>query len=966
MTSGALMRPVSPRALIVCVSLSGGATLAAESMGARLLRPLVGSTAFSHAGTLAGILGALGLGAWLAGQYIATGKAKPSRVFVSVHAALAVYTVIALGVATWCSLPLARWFVNTHAYGDVFRLGFVLISTAVPGVLAGAVYPSSVAMLGRGAGAGTGIIGAASSLGAAMASMIVAFGLGATLGVRITLMVVAGVYALLALVASQWRVEDSPTTMSVESTHPRQWDVVVAMAFLGVVSTAWQTLLLRVGALSFGPSALTFAAVLAAHVTSLGAGEAWTARRAQTLSPGDARGALARTLLYTAFATIVGAAMLGWVPSLAWSVLRDGSPSRGLLWLYATGAFVLASLPVVAFAGSALCLAARSLEHTTTHGGSANGAALGAMAVGNVVGALVVPFVVMPRLGIGIAPLAVGACAVAALMVLRAFPSAALAGLVLTISGIRTVQNYHPEPMLRGPFLYAGRETVELGRIAWTRDEAEATVTVRNDDEGNVLLQIDGKVDATSLGDAVTQTVVGMVPVLLARETNRVLVIGVGSGMTVDAARGVPGVREVEAVELLDSVVHAARHDFARANHHVLEDPRVRVIHADASHYLRGTHHTYDAIVSEPSNPWVAGMSDLFTRETFEAARAHLNPGGTFGQWFHAYSTRAETVSSILETFRTVFPKSTVFEVTPGQDYLMVGLRDGAIDLDRVVHRMNDTTVARALAAASIASPAALLTRFVSGTHGTALLGANAPILRAGELSLEFGAPTALYLDQTADIFALLARVDDLPLAGMVQHTEAGSTWLRLLDESSDRREAVTHLRAMVLADRQGDPVRALREGELAVGYDTQDLTARTLLARLYISRAVARRRARDPGGAEHDLTSALELAPPPAERLRILVRLGDFALQRRDAQRALTRYTEALSVSQQAGAPASELYARQAEALAAMNAPQQAAEALSHAVATASSSDRRSELEALRRGIASPRQNVQESHSPP
>ncbi len=367
--------------------------------------------------------------------------------------------------------------------------------------------------------------------------------------------------------------------------------------------------------------------------------------------------------------------------------------------------------------------------------------------------------------------------------------------------------------------------------------------------------------------------------------------------------------------------------------------------------YLRGTSRRYDAIVSEPSNPWVAGMSDLFTREAFEAARERLKPGGAFGAWFHAYSTSADVVASIVATFRAVFPRATVVEITPGQDYLLVGLRDGALDLDVFLRRLEDPTVSRLLRSAGVNDSTALFARFVAGTRGVEAIAGDAPVMRASDLSLEFRAPSLLYRDATADVFALFARVDDLPLAGMVSDASQGGAWMRLLDESESRREAVTHTRAMVLAERQGDGARALREGELAVGYDPRDPMPRAVLARLYIARAM-RAAPRDPGSAEQDLTAALELNPPVAERFRALVKLGDLASRRRDGRRALSRYTEALAVAREMGEEVPELHVRVAEVLAMLRAPEQAAEELDRAISSMPEGARRRSLEALREGL--------------
>lgn len=942
------------------MALSGGATLAGEALGARVLRPMLGSSAISQTGTLAGVLGALGLGAWWSSRLLARAALSPRRALVASHGGLALWALVgALAPGSVTSL-FARSLVGlserSHQAGDLARLVVALALTAIPGALAGSAYPAAVSLMARGAGAGTALAGGASSLGAAFAALVTTFVVCPAVGVANTLAGVAAVYALTALAASRFEAE-AQVSKALESPE-KQLDggredlaVAVALACLGVASTAWQVLLARSSSLAFGPSAFAFAAALAAHVTALAIGELASLRRVSRCDAKGARVILGWLSVAAVVAVVLSTPLVAALPEFAERLLAHGAPSQRVLWLSAYGALVVVALPVVACVGAAMAFAARALTPGASDG-EANGRTLGAMAAGNVAGALAMTFAVMPWFGFERAALSVGVVLAVAVALVRSRPMAVVAAAVVALVAGRVTLRGDAAAMLRGPFLYAGSRDVELGRLAWRRDDPEATVALRRDDEGNVLLQINGKVDATSLGDATTQTLVGILPVAMARATGDVLVVGLGSGMTADAARSVPGVRSVEVAELVGAVVDAARTDFARANHHVLDDARVRVVRADAAHYLRGTSRTYDAIVSEPSNPWVAGMSDLFTREAFEAARERLRPGGAFGQWFHAYSTSAEVVASIVATFREVFPRATMVEITPGQDYLLVGLRDGSLDLDTFLRRAEDPTVSRLLRVAGVNDQAALFARFVAGVGGVRAVAGDAPLLRASDLSLEFRAPSLLYRDATDDVFALLARVDDLPLAGLVRDSSQGGAWMRLLDESESRREAVTHTRAMVLAERQGDRARALREGELAVGFDPRDPTPRTLLARLYLTRAMLASQ-RDPGSAEADLTAALELSPPVAERFRALVKLGDLAARRRDGRRALSRYTEALSVARETGEEAPELHVRMAETLAMLGAPSQAVEELDRAISQMPSGARRSALETLRAGLA-------------
>ena len=112
---------------------------------------------------------------------------------------------------------------------------------------------------------------------------------------------------------------------------------------------------------------------------------------------------------------------------------------------------------------------------------------------------------------------------------------------------------------------------------------------------------------------------------------------------------------------------------FAAENHDALSDPRTRLIVGDGRSHLLLSQRTYDVIISEPSNPWIAGVSALFTREFFLAARDRLAPGGIICQWANAYNISDRDLRSIVATFLSVFPDGTAWLVG-ADDVLLVGV----------------------------------------------------------------------------------------------------------------------------------------------------------------------------------------------------------------------------------------------------------------------------------------------------
>ena len=172
-----------------------------------------------------------------------------------------------------------------------------------------------------------------------------------------------------------------------------------------------------------------------------------------------------------------------------------------------------------------------------------------------------------------------------------------------------------------------------------------------------------------------TQRLLAHVPLLLHPDPKRVAILGLGSGVTLGSALTHP-IERADVLEISPEVVDAARY-FDAENHQATLDPRTRVIVGDGRTHLLLTRERYDVIVSEPSNPWMAGIASLFTREFFQAARARLRPGGVLCQWAHTYDISTDDLQSIVATFLSVFPDGTLWLVGDG-DVLLVGFDQSA------------------------------------------------------------------------------------------------------------------------------------------------------------------------------------------------------------------------------------------------------------------------------------------------
>ena len=209
-----------------------------------------------------------------------------------------------------------------------------------------------------------------------------------------------------------------------------------------------------------------------------------------------------------------------------------------------------------------------------------------------------------------------------------------------------------------------------------------------------------------------TRRLVAHVPMLLHPEPRRVLVIGWGAGATVAAAALHPAVESIECVEIEPAVYEAAPL-FAELGGGLVDEPRFESSFRDGRNHLLRARETWDVIVSEPSNPGVSGVSNLFTREFYEVVHSRLAPGGVFGQWFHYDHLDAFDVRVEMKTFFTVFPHASLWLVPPltasdgtkslGADLLLVGsLEHHGLDWARLEEGLGETPVGEDLSATRV------------------------------------------------------------------------------------------------------------------------------------------------------------------------------------------------------------------------------------------------------------------------
>ena len=469
--------------------------------------------------------------------------------------------------------------------------------------------------------------------------------------------------------------------------------VLAAFALSGALAMIYELGWTRRLATLLGSSVYSFALLLATFLAGLGLGSLLAAPLLKLVR--HPLRALATVLGLTGVAALAGTALLDAVPGMLRELLLAHEREPQAILTGQLGLTALVLLPAALLLGAVFPLAARVVHRAGESGGHAIGHAYAVNTAGTVMGAAGAGLFLLPALGSlraldAAAWTHVALGAALALVAPGRWPTriGVAAALVLAATGVRIATpehdlyrlNYGVLSLLRDIDRGAGpppsieeRKRLESRplRLLSIEEGRAATVAVVSRWHQRQLV-INGKVDASS-GDP-TEVLLGQLPMILADRARRVLVIGYGSGVTTHSVLTHP-VERVETVEIEPAVVAAGRF-FSDLNGAASRDPRGVVHLEDGRTHLAYTRTTYDVIISEPSNPWIAGINNLFTAEFYRLVRGRLAPDGLFCQWLHGYDMSRETLASLLGTLGEVFPGAEVYK--QNLDFLVVWKRAGA------------------------------------------------------------------------------------------------------------------------------------------------------------------------------------------------------------------------------------------------------------------------------------------------
>ncbi|HUR34968.1 MAG TPA: fused MFS/spermidine synthase [Vicinamibacterales bacterium] len=590
----------------------------------------------------------------------------------------------------------------------------------------------------------------------------------------------------------------STAAIPIATAAARPGLAIAVLGLSGFASLVHEIAWTRILALVLGPTTYAFAATLAAVVAGVAIGSGAGTWFAGRLRVGAHAGWLACVLAAGAVTIVATSGLAGsYVPRVVAREIAAAPDSFNALLQQGMLLTSTLILPTAICLGAAFPLALGMAGDAAHSPARRFGLVYAGNTVGSVAGTLGAGFVLIPWVGlpttlaVAAFVLVVASIGVVALAdVAPGVRMAGYAGSAVALVSIVVAPPWDRQLLASGVYLYApfvpkalDLETqLKAGTLLYYKDGAPATVSVKRL-TGTITLAVDGKTDASNRSDMLTQKLVAHLPLLLHPAPKQVAIIGLGSGVTLGAALSHP-IERAEVVEISPEVVAASRF-FDADNHRALDDPRTRLIVGDGRSHLLLSRERYDVIVSEPSNPWIAGVAALFTREFFEGAKARLAPGGLICQWAHTYTISERDLRAIVATFTSVFPGATAWMVNDN-DLLMVGSLDPAMPaLANIETNWSRGGAAANLAEVGATEPFHVLSLYAGGPDElrtfAQVTAANADILDDNRMRLEFSAPRELHQSSAGAndaSLAAIAKADDAPALIREQRQQAtASQW---------------------------------------------------------------------------------------------------------------------------------------------------------------------------------------------
>ncbi len=798
---------------------SGCCALIYEVLWTKYLSLTFGNTMIAVSVVAATFMAGLAIGSYLLGRYVDQSTNL-----------LKVYCILELGIAFsallfapaldlveilyiyWSQkLDSLPWLVTT------VNIIFSSMLLLPPTICMGGTFPLMCRFFARRkSGAQIGRLYALNTIGATLGAFSAGYWLLPTFGLSRTGFLAIGgnfgVAFIAFLLAKRYGAVDADGVQQ-QPVHKVQLEtitfrpILLAIGFIGFFSLAYEILWTRILLLFLGNTSYAFSMMLSTYLVGISLGGVLYARLVHS--------GMNEKKLFLTLSALMGAAVLASAPhydKLAYLFQYAHEFSGERWWLLSLFSFVIVfmviAIPTI-LSGALLPAAVAIIDPGKAQTGEGVGLVVLHNTVGAVLGSLVAGFLLLPFLGLlnSFMSLAIGQLLLVFILTVQyrkkvtgyRVPAILILSIVLALMPM----NWNMELVNSGVYCYAPKyakmggldEVLSKEKIIEVIEGRDTTVAVHESNDGYYrFFSVNGKTDGGTGSDMATQILIGQLPLLLHPKPDDVLVIGLGTGITLNGMSDHP-TKAITCVEISPEVVKAEAH-FSFANGNVLNESKIDLKINDGRNLLLTSPQLYDVIISEPSNPWQTGNSNLFTDDFYKLSAKRLKEQGIFCQWIGLYDITLDNLRIASKTFLNTFPKVLVFQA--GSDLILVGANHPlAFDYQQLRQRFAVPGINSIMETINISTPGDLIaSRYLFAEGALSAFCEKADSLNTDDMPiLEFSARHNLgekilgdYAQQNSSaLMNARQRKVYLPIKNFGQYPEEVAAALRQIGEGYER-----------------------------------------------------------------------------------------------------------------------------------------------------------------------------------
>jgi spermidine synthase len=767
--------------------VSGALGLIYQIVWFKYISLFLGNTMYAQTVVVSTFMGGLAIGATLWGRRVDRSK-NPLLLYSWLELSIGLYCFLYPHFLKFLEHVFVSLVVSAQLASDstgvlVLKLLTSLLTLLPPTILMGGTLPVLVRFISdrvEDTGHNVATLYFLNSFGAVVGSMLGGFFFVALLGLSATVYTTAALNIMIGLagfVLANARLQEESQPAVVETmpfhefTSFQQTAAIIVAGVSGFAAMIYEVGWVRLFIPVLGSSTYSFTLMLVGFIAGIAVGSLIVANLVRRIR--NLFGFLSVCQLGIVLSMIAILPVYGRIPYYFWIVAHTLNRSEttypiflAIEFLFGFGIMIIPTI----FMGMSLPVASRIATSDIKVLGKSVGSVFSFNTLGTVVGTLLAGLVLIPLVGIKrtieIAVLINLALGSYVLLVDRAYRSAkkyAFLVILVAVTGLYFVfgPDWDRAVSLSGVFRNINRNTPPPASydvfeavnkpegLSYYKEGASATVAVIASESPEGLqnvLYINGKADASSVIDLPTQVLLGQLPGLFHPNPHTALVVGLGSGVTVGSILTHP-IERVDCVEISPEVVEAERY-FEHVNNRPLSDNRTKLYVEDALAFLKLSASRYDFIVSEPSNPWIAGIGNLYTVEFFDEARKHLNSGGIMVQWFHLYEMDDETFKMVVRTFQTSFKNVSLWYSMVADVILLGSDQPIPFNYASLQSKMQEKKVQDDLARILITHPTTLLSLQALSTEKAAEYAGSGSLNTEDHPNLEYGAPRSFFVNR--------------------------------------------------------------------------------------------------------------------------------------------------------------------------------------------------------------------------